>query len=345
MPPAVIPWFVAVALPGWEHHARALDRLAAWCLRFTPRVHVERPDPDAGDGLPAVLLDAGGCLRVNGGAGRIVARIRRGLGRRGIAHAVGSAPSSGEAMVRAMAAALGCEAADRAPVDALPVECLRLPAAACASLREVNILRIGEARAVARASLGDRLGPQAGERLDMAIGLRPWPFVPIRPPDRVAGGFRFASPCAQPEAVLQAARHAVEELCVALGRRDRGVLALEVRFGRTGLPPVAGTVHFGAPTRDARHVWSILRPRVERLHLGEHELGQGIERIELAAARLGRCAGGTPLLAGAVGAAAADAGAADAAGDRRAATERAVGELVDQLRARLGDRGVRRADP
>lgn len=345
MPPAVIPWFVAVALPGWAHSARTLGRLAAWCLRFTPRVHVEHADPGAGAGPPVVLLDAGGCLRVNGGAGRIVARIRRGLGRRGIAHAVGSAPSSGEAVVRAMAAALGCGDADRLAVDALPVECLRLPEAACASLREVNILRIGEARAVARASLGDRLGPQAGERLDMASGLRPWPFVPIRPPDRVAGAFRFASPCAQPEAVRQAARQAVDELCAVLAGRDRGVRALEVRFGRARLPTVAGTVHFGAPTRDPHHVWTILRPRVERLHLGEHELGQGIERIELVATRLGRCAGGTPLLAGPVGAAAADAGADGASGDRRASTERAVGELVDQLCARLGDRGVRRPEP
>jgi hypothetical protein len=76
------------------------------------------------------------------------------------------------------------------------------------------------------------------------------------------------------------------------------------------------------------------------VHLGHHELGEGIERIVLLAQRIGRCAGGTPLLAGELGRAVADAGAEAAGNDRRAESERAVGELVDQLRARLGEARV-----
>jgi hypothetical protein len=106
-------------------------------------------------------------------------------------------------------------------------------------------------------------------------------------------------------------------------------------------------MHFGAPTRDPQHLWRLLSPRIERMHLGDHERGEGIERIELTAVRLGRCAGGTPFLGRLV----ADAAAASAAdgpavgNDHRAATERAVGELVDQLRARLGEGRVMPAEP
>lgn len=365
MPPIVLPWFVAVVLPGWERPSRTLVRLAHWCLRFTPRVHCEHAEDDHAEGLPPlVLLDASGCLRANGGAPRLCARLSRGLARRGIPHAVGSAPSSGEAVVRAMGQAMGQamgRGMDRAtghaaahamvrdarrvpagtcPVDDLPIACLRLPASTCEALHEVNLRRIGELRALARASLVDRHGPVVTERLDMAAGTVPWPFRPVAPPAPVVGEFAFASPCAQPEAVGMACRQALEALCSALAARDRGVRALRVRIEGARLAPVVGTIHLGVPTREPGHLWSLLRPRLERLHLGNHEEGQGIERIALTAVRMGRLAGGTPFLGGTVGAAAAAAHADESGNDHRVAVQRSVGELVDQLRARLGEGAV-----
>ena len=350
MPPAVVPWFVAVALPGWSRPRSTLGRMAEWCMRFTPRVHVEEVDPAIASGAPLVLLDASGCLRVNGGAGRLARRVGRGLARRGIAHAIGSAPSGGEAVVRATAAALGrtdgggagCSAPD---LDSLPVDALRLTEPACEALREVNLRRIGELRAISRAALADRFGPALLERLDRvfmtgASGALGWPFRAVPVPAPVMGEFAFASPCAQREAVDLACRQAIALLCESLDARQRGVRSLAVRIERARLAPVAGTLHFGAPTRDPAHLWSLLAPRLERVHLGHHELGEGIERIVLLAQRIGRCAGGTPLLAGELGRAVADAGAEAAGNDRRAESERAVGELVDQLRARLGEARV-----
>jgi len=362
MPPAVVPWFIAIVLPGWPHSARTLGRMGEWCLRFTPRVHVEPWDP-ADAAPPLVLLDASGCLRVNGGARRLESRLSRGLARRGISHAVGSAGASGPAVVQAMGAAMAVTArqpdmvtervmavrtgASDACIDTLPIECLRLPPTTCAALHEVNVTRIGELAAIARAALADRYGPMPGERLAMAAGRVPWPFRAIVPPSPVVGEFIFASPCAQREAVDRACIHAVEALCAVLDARSRGVRALSVRVERARLAPICGTMHFGAPTRDPQHLWRLLAPRIERMHLGDHERGEGIERIELTAVRLGRCAGGTPFLGGVLGdAAAASAADGPAAGnDHRAATERAVGELVDQLRARLGEGRVMPAEP
>ena len=343
MPPTVVPWFIAIVLPGWPHSVRTLGRMGEWCLRFTPRVHVEPWDP-ADAAPPLVLLDASGCLRVNGGARRLESRLSRGLARRGIVHAVGSAGASGPAVVQAMGTAMG---APHARIDTLPIECLRLPPATCAALHEVNVTRIGELAAIARAALADRYGPMPGERLAMAAGRLPWSFRAIVPPSPVVGEFIFASPCAQREAVDRACIHAVEALCAALDARSRGVRALSVRVERARLAPICGTMHFGTPTRDPQHLWRLLAPRIERMHLGDHERGEGIERIELTAVRLGRCAGGTPFLGGVLGdAAAASAADGPAAGnDHRAATERAVGELVDQLRARLGEGRVMPAEP
>jgi hypothetical protein len=273
-----------------------------------------------------------------------------------------------------MGVALGCQSA----LDELPFACLRLSDSICAALREVNLTRIGEARAIARSALADRYGPELSERLDMAAGVRAWPFRAVAPPDPVVGEFVFASPCVQQEAVDLACMQAVELLCAALAAAgnasrnedgsvraprigcapSRGVRALDVRIERARLAPVIGTIHFGAPTRDARHLWSILRPRIQRMHLGEHERGEGVERILLTAARMGRCQSGTPFLGGAIGMAASGthepniahggmggdrSTGAHSKNDHHAATERAIGEFVDQLRARLGNDVVQRA--
>ncbi|NBX33214.1 MAG: hypothetical protein EBR07_10910, partial [Planctomycetes bacterium] len=123
MPPTVIPWFIAIVLPEWTRSQAMLHRMALWCMRFTPRVHVEDVEraterasassrlpravgtmsasltPSLPSSLPPlILLDVSGCLRVNGGAHRVVTRLTRGLTRRGIVHAIGSAPSSGQAV-------------------------------------------------------------------------------------------------------------------------------------------------------------------------------------------------------------------------------------------------------
>jgi protein ImuB len=319
-----VPWFVAIALPGWRRPHRALVRLAQWCHRFSPRVHLEAPDAGVLGGAPLVLLDVTGCLRVHGGAGRLARRIHRGLSRRGIDHAQAGAPGAGEAVARATALSVSGTLPEAAA--GLPVESLRVPDAVCAALAELNIRSIGDLRAIARHALADRFGPPLLERLDMAEGRLPWPFRAVPPPEPCAGEFAFASPCAQREAVAIAFRDALAGLCDRLRAQGRGAASVHVRIDRARLPPVVGTVHLGTPTRDPRHLWAILWPRLERVHLGHHERGEGLERLVVTAIRRPRMSDATPFLGG---------GGDD--GEPAAHAGRAVRELVDRLRARLGD--------
>ena len=336
------PWFAAIVPVRPAPGPAALRRMAERCLRWTPRVHAEHVEGD----WPLILLDLHGCLEVHGGAPRLRERIARAFARRGIEHACCMDACAGAAAARATAHAIELSAsrtpgaALRVPLDRLAIESLRIGADACAALREVNVRSVGELRAIGRAALADRFGPTVGMRLDQASGARAWDFVPIPHPDPPRAAFEFASPCACPEATARATCHALEDLCTALAARARGVRALTVRMERAGLPAVRGTVHLGVPTRDAAHLWAVLRPRVERMHLGRHELGQGVERIALVALRTGRVPDGMGALVPGVGtrgmpAAPGGPGPADAA-------RRALGELVDQLAARLGDDAVRR---
>jgi protein ImuB len=333
------PWFAAIVPVRPAPGPAALRRMAERCLRWTPRVHAEHVEGD----WPLILLDLRGCLEVHGGAPRLRERIARAFARRGIEHACCMDACAGAAAARATAHAIDMGTpgvALRVPLDRLAIESLRIGADACAALREVNVRSVGELRAIGRAALADRFGPAVGMRLDQVSGVRAWDFVPIPHPDPPRAAFEFASPCACPEATARATRHALEDLCTALAARARGVRALAVRMERAGLPAVRGTVHLGVPTRDAAHLWAVLRPRVERVHLGRHELGQGVERIALVALRTGRVPDGMGALVPGVGtrgmpAAPGGPGPADAA-------RRALGELVDQLAARLGDDAVRR---
>jgi protein ImuB len=333
------PWFAAIVPVRPAPGPAALRRMAERCLRWTPRVHAEHVEGE----WPLILLDLRGCLEVHGGAPRLRERIARAFARRGIEHACCMDACAGAAAARATAHAIDMGTpgvALRVPLDRLAIESLRIGADACAALREVNVRSVGELRAIGRAALADRFGPAVGMRLDQVSGVRAWDFVPIPHPDPPRAAFDFASPCACPEATARATRHALEDLCTALAARARGVRALAVRMERAGLPAVRGTVHLGVPTRDAAHLWAVLRPRVERMHLGRHELGQGVERIALVALRTGRVPDGMGALVPGVGtrgmpAAPGGPGPADAA-------RRALGELVDQLAARLGDDAVRR---
>jgi protein ImuB len=333
------PWFAAIVPVRPAPGPAALRRMAERCLRWTPRVHAEHVEGE----WPLILLDLRGCLEVHGGAPRLRERIARAFARRGIEHACCMDACAGAAAARATAHAIDMGTpgvALRVPLDRLAIESLRIGADACTALREVNVRSVGELRAIGRAALADRFGPAVGMRLDQVSGVRAWDFVPIPHPDPPRAAFEFASPCACPEATARATRHALEDLCTALAARARGVRALAVRMERAGLPAVRGTVHLGVPTRDAAHLWAVLRPRVERMHLGRHELGQGVERIALVALRTGRVPDGMGALVPGVGtrgmpAAPGGPGPADAA-------RRALGELVDQLAARLGDDAVRR---
>jgi protein ImuB len=104
-----------------------------------------------------------------------------------------------------------------------------------------------------------------------------------------------------------------------LARIESGATWLELILIRLDASPVQATIRLSRASRDARHLWSLLRPRIERMNLG-----YGIERIVLrarAARRLPHDQLEQPYGGGE---------------HDRAAVDRASGELIDTLVHRLG---------
>jgi protein ImuB len=303
---------------------RALEQLATFALRFTPMTCLVPP--------AAFVADIGGSLRLFGGRDALLARLARGIERRGYAARLAVAPTP--------QAALACARAGRAaPVESLaalaaalaplPLAHFDLPDDARATLAAAGVHTFGEAERLPRAGLARRFGPAFVATLDHASGRRADPRVPFEPPPRFATKLELPAPVHDVEALAFAVNRLVHELAAWLLARGLGVVAMTLALAHEralvrqhGSPCTLARFALGAPSRTPPHLNLVLRERLARIALPAPVAG-----LALASEAVAPLAGHNfGLLPG------------DAA--------RAVDvPLVDRLRARLGEDAVKLAAP
>jgi protein ImuB len=258
---------------------QALEALANWALRFSPRV---APDPP--DGL---LLDITGCQRLFRGERRLLRLLLSRVRRLGLGARAAIAPTIGGAWALARFGPRDQHIISPGKLSAalasLPLAALRLDAATLAALEEVGLTHVRHLLVLPRASLPARFGTQLAQRLDQALGSATETIEPIRPIAPVTAARGFAGPTRQ----LEALEITVQELLAAvqqqLQTREAGARCLELCLVRSDCPPAYLKLNLTVPSRDAGHLWRLLRPRLETVHLGF-----GVERLVLTAARLSR---------------------------------------------------------
>jgi protein ImuB len=321
-------------LLAWEpeQDVLALQALARWCVRLTPRVM-----PILGRGSShGLMLDMTGCDRLYGGPHRMVELCVGTMRRLRLDASAALAPTR----VGAQCLARG----DRSPMcvaehlaemrlrlESLGIETLDLEPAEREGLAEVGIDRVDQVRRLPRDEVVQRFGPGVLRQLNLAFGeVACEDIEPIRPWLPPTVELRFQGPTTQFEAVQQAVEHLTQRLADRLHQRLRSAssLTLEVERMDRDLRPefVEQVVTLSRPSRDGRHLWALLRPHIERLHLGH-----GVEAFKLSATRAPRV-GLTQL----------------GPGDSRVEDdelEAADARLVDLLSARLGPERVCRPVP
>lgn len=256
-----------------------LRRLARWALRFTPIASADPPD--------GLLLDITGCAHLHGGeapmAQAVLLAIRE-LGFNARA-AVASTPGCAWAVARYGDSDLSVvpPGAERAALAPLPCSALRIGEETQIALAEIGIDRIGQLLDLPRASLPARFGPELLLRLDQALGQAMELLDPVRPCVPLAVERVFNGPATQPEAVWGAARELVDELCRGLQERESGATRLTLRLARADAGPVDLHASLSRPSRDPRHLWSLLWPQLERANLG-----YGVDALILTAAAAAR---------------------------------------------------------
>ncbi|MBI1207021.1 MAG: DNA polymerase Y family protein [Azospirillum sp.] len=318
---ALEPGLVAVAAEP-EEDARLLERLAGWCLRYTPWT--------AADGADGVVLDITGCAHLLGGELPMLADLTNRLSAAGFESgtAIADTPAASWAVARFGPPGTILPAGrQRAVLAGLPVAALRLDPAAAEGLARVGLRRIGDLFELPRAAVTARFGAVVLRRLDQALGLADEPISPHRPVPPHVVRLAFPEPIAGPESIAAALSRLVEGLAAGLLRGGQGVRRLELACYRAddGLDRLPQTIALGTSraVRDPARLLRLFRDQLERI-----DPGFGLDVMVLAATAV------EPLAAEQAG----FAGLAETDGGLLA-------ELVDRLGNRLGSQAVGRLAP
>ena len=309
--------WVALHLPRIESQAlarghappeagrEALEAVAAWMGRYTPRVSLEPP--------AALVAEVAGSLRLYGGAGSLSRAIRAGLTALGFEATLAFAPTARAALWRAAGGGLSLER--------LPVEVLGLEDGKLKLLGGLGIRELGALLRLPRAGIARRFGQQLVDDLDRALGKLPEPRKLYVPPPRFEARLELPAPVAEAGAALFAARRLLAGLEGFLAARHAGVRRFTLELLHAKGAATALEVGLAAPARNAEHFARLLRERLE--DKGRQPLAAPAEGVRLSAGELAPLAGSSRSLLG---------------------REQESGEdwlrLIERLQARFGEEAV-----
>lgn len=146
------------------------------------------------------------------------------------------------------------------PLDALPLTALAAARRHLPTLERLGCRTWGELRALPRAGLARRFGAELVAALDQAYGLQPEVYPWLRLPEVFEAPLELAAQVESAPALLFGARRLLAQLLEWLRARQRGVLALELR-------------------------WELDARRSNALHTDAHHDASGYGRLELRTAQ------------------------------------------------------------
>jgi protein ImuB len=285
-----------------EAEREALEAIAVWLGRFTPRVSLEPPC--------AVAAEVGGSLRLFGSMEQLGSKLLLELKQLGFEASLAFAPTARAALWRA--------AGGGGALETLPVTVADLEPEALELLRGLGVATLGDLMRLPRDGVALRFGQGLLDELDRALGKLPEARAFFAFPEKFLARLELPSPAAEASAVLFAARRLLAQLEGFLAAHQAGIRGFAVRMVHAKTSSTIAEVRLAAPSRHAAHFATLLRER-----LGRIALGAPVEALALEADDLEPLAGWTAGLFR----------------DARAAGEEWA-RLVERLVARLGHEAV-----
>jgi protein ImuB len=250
-----------------EEDMNSLLGLCRWMERYSPWVSPSPPD--------GILLDVTGVPHLFGGEARMMGEIRVRLANYGFSVRIGQGATIGQAWALAR-----YEAKD---IQGLPVEALRIDAAAVKTLRRLGLKTVGSLTAIPRASLarrfrGETIGENVLIRLDEMMGAREEPLNPLNPPTSFMAHRALMEPVIHMEGLEAMLSGLVNQLCRDLEQAGKNALRLILKLFRTDGSRANLPAGFSAPTHEPRHMLRVLKPKLESV-----DAGFGIDAMTLEA--------------------------------------------------------------
>lgn len=290
----------------------ALSGIADWAWQFSSRLALHPPQ--------ALLLETGASLTLFGGFDALLERLRSGLRALGYHAVLASAPTPAGALSLARCGRDG-HAGDidalRRALAPLPLSVLDWEAAVLARLHAMGVRCVADVLRLPRDGLGRRFGARSVRCLDRLFGRLPDPQPLYTPPERFERRLSLPAEVEDAHALLFALQRLIRELCGWLQGRGAGVQRLDIDLLQRGGRRTCLRIGAYRESRDADQWVALLAERLERLILDEPV-------IEVAL----RTGTPSPL----------EARSLDLFAER---ASRTPVDLLDRLRARLGDAAVR----
>ncbi|ROT97436.1 DNA polymerase Y family protein [Altererythrobacter sp. FM1] len=253
----------------------ALGRLAIHAARhWTPLVAVAAPD--------GLFLDLTGTSHLFGGEAAFCRRLLAFFTRLRLTArvAITDTPGAAHALARFSGNPITIVAPGQATaaIAPLPLAALRLETGALAAARRFGLERIGDLLPLPRGPLAKRLGRNAIDRLDQAIGRLAEPIDSVVPFEAPVAERRLLEPIFTAEAIAQVMSDLTQDLVDALRARGLGVRQATLAFLRVDGTEQTIGVGLARASRNAQHLIKLLTFRLERI-----DPGMGIEAGRLTA--------------------------------------------------------------
>lgn len=253
-------------LPSLQHFdekpglvAQLLQRIAEWCIRFTP---VAAPD-----GADGIFLDASGCTQLWGGEEAYLTDILNRLKQRGYPARAGIADTIGAAwaMARYGAHCIAAPGSKFDPISSFPPEALRIDGETCAWLHKLGLSKIQDLMQLQRTALRRRFGAPLLKRLDQLTGRAEESLVPVYPQKT----FQERLPCFEPilrlEGIEIALQKLLDALCTRLRTESKGLRSVYFRGYRTDNKTTGIQVDTSRATCNLQHLYHLFQMKLSAM--------------------------------------------------------------------------------
>lgn len=295
----------------------ALERLADWCIRFSPWIATDGPD--------GLVMEASGVPHLYGGDVQMLEKIKIGLaGARITARiAMASTASAAWAWARYGEGGVLLEADTVAAISRLPVRAMRLEAGTIDRLNGLGIRSIADVARLPRAPLVRRLGVAVVDRLESVLGQRHDPISPRREAAPWRSRADMPEPIQTRPSIDGVLERLLTALCQLLEQDGVGVRKLALHSFRVDGETQTLRIGTSRATRDVNHLFRLFRDKLDAI-----EPGFGIETLILEAETADRLFGEQPGIGDVLDAATTD-----------------MARLLDRLKSRLPSSEIYRAVP
>jgi protein ImuB len=238
----------------------ALQALACWAGRFTPRVSLT---------TDTLLLEIGSCLRLFGGLSNLVRLISDSAQSLDFSTALAVAPTPlGAQWLAEQNVPVFCTDLSRLPqhLEQLPVSVF--PKRVAEALHRFGAETLGDVRRLPAGQLARRIGVESLHQLARAFGEAPDLRVDFVFPERFALSLQLPAVVENASALVFAARRLVLALAGWLSVRQSGVRSMVLHLRHeyeSGVTPLL--LQFADLTADGERFAGVLRERLERMEL------------------------------------------------------------------------------